>query len=63
MSVPLPPAVQAIYGNGAEEGTRNTQLFKLACQFRDQGLAYEVDVGVVGVQPWGVPREHVAALS
>jgi RecA-family ATPase len=41
MSVPLPPAVQAIYDNGAEEGTRNTQLFKLACQFRDQGLAYE----------------------
>lgn len=41
MTPPLPPAIETIYANGAEEGTRNTQLFKLCCQFRDQGMAYD----------------------
>ena len=39
MIAPLPPAIEAIHRNGAAEGERNTQLFKLACQWRDQGLA------------------------
>jgi len=38
MIAPLPPAIEAIHRNGAAEGERNTQLFKLACQWRDQGL-------------------------
>lgn len=38
MISPLPPAIEAIHRNGAAEGERNTQLFKLACQWRDQGL-------------------------
>ena len=41
MTPPLAPAIQTIYANGAEEGMRNTTLFKLACQFRDQGMSYE----------------------
>ena len=39
MIAPLPPAIEAIHSNGAAEGERNTQLFKLACQWRDQGLS------------------------
>jgi RecA-family ATPase len=38
MIAQLPPAIEAIHRNGAAEGERNTQLFKLACQWRDQGL-------------------------
>ena len=38
MIAPLPPAIEAIYHNGAAKGERNTQLFKLSCQWRDQGL-------------------------
>jgi len=38
MIAPLPPAIEAIHRNGAAEGERNTQLFKMACQWRDQGL-------------------------
>lgn len=38
MIAPLPPAIEAIHRNGAAEGERNTQLFKLSCQWRDQGL-------------------------
>ena len=41
MSIPLAPAVRSIYENGAPEGERNNQLFKLACQFRDQGMSIE----------------------
>lgn len=41
MTPPLAPSIEAIYNNGAEEGTRNTQLFKLCCQFRDQGMPYD----------------------
>jgi RecA-family ATPase len=37
----LPPSIETVYQNGAEEGTRNTQLFKIACQFRDQGMSYD----------------------
>lgn len=39
MIAPLPPAIEAIHRNGAAEGERNTQLFKLSCQWRDQGLS------------------------
>jgi RecA-family ATPase len=41
VSIPLAPAVRSIYENGAPEGERNNQLFKLACQFRDQGMSIE----------------------
>ncbi|NBW17387.1 MAG: hypothetical protein EBR82_56345, partial [Caulobacteraceae bacterium] len=41
MTVPLAPSVRSIYENGAPEGERNNQLFKLACQFRDQGMPIE----------------------
>lgn len=41
MTPELAPSIEAIYHNGAEEGTRNTQLFKLCCQFRDQGMSYD----------------------
>jgi RecA-family ATPase len=39
MIAPLPPAIEAIYRNGAAKGERNNQLFKLACQWRDQELS------------------------
>ena len=38
MTVALAPAAEAIRQHGAEEGTRNTNLFKLVCQLRDQGM-------------------------
>ena len=38
MTVDLAPSIQAIRQNGAEEGTRNTSLFKMVCQLRDQGM-------------------------
>ncbi len=37
--IALPPATEAIYHNGAPEGHRNNELFKMALQFRDQGLS------------------------
>jgi RecA-family ATPase len=37
--IDLPPATEAVYHNGAPEGERNTQLFRMALQFRDQGLS------------------------
>ena len=52
MIAPLPPAAQAIYHNGAQNGERNTQLFKLACQFRDSGLP-EFDA-VTEAEIWGM---------
>ena len=39
MIAPLPPSIEAIYQNGAPKGERNTQLFKLACQWRDQKVS------------------------
>jgi len=38
VTVALAPAAEAIRQHGAEEGTRNTSLFKLVCQLRDQGM-------------------------
>jgi RecA-family ATPase len=66
MSAPLPPAAQAIYHNGAQNGERNTQLFKLACQFRDSGLS-EFDA-VTEAEIWGMKvglsqNEAVAAVK
>jgi RecA-family ATPase len=37
--IALPPAAQAVYHNGAPEGARNNELFRLVLQFRDQGLS------------------------
>ena len=51
MIAPLPPAIEAIHRNGAAEGERNTQLFKLACQWRDQGLT-EFDA-TTNAEEWG----------
>jgi hypothetical protein len=39
MIAPLPPSIEAIYQNGAAKGERNNQLFKLACQWRDQKVS------------------------
>jgi RecA-family ATPase len=66
MNAPLPPAAQAIYHNGAQNGERNTQLFKLACQFRDSGLS-EFDA-VTEAEIWGMKvglsqNEAVAAVK
>jgi RecA-family ATPase len=52
MIAPLPPAIEAIHRNGAAEGERNTQLFKLACQWRDQGLT-EFDA-TTNAEEWGM---------
>ena len=65
MIAPLPPAVESIYHNGAQNGERNTQLFKLACQFRDSGLP-EFDA-VTEAEIWGMKvglsqNEAVAAV-
>jgi hypothetical protein len=65
MIAPLPPAVESIYHNGAQNGERNTQLFKLACQFRDSGLS-EFDA-VTEAEIWGMKvglsqNEAVAAV-
>ena len=66
MIAPLPPAVETIYHNGAQNGERNTQLFKLACQFRDSGLS-EFDA-VTEAEIWGMKvglsqNEAVAAVK
>jgi RecA-family ATPase len=66
MIAPLPPAVESIYHNGAQNGERNTQLFKLACQFRDSGLS-EFDA-VTEAEIWGMKvglsqNEAVAAVK
>ena len=66
MIAPLPPAVETIYHNGAQNGERNTQLFKLACQFRDSGLS-EFDA-VTEAEIWGIKvglsqNEAVAAVK
>jgi RecA-family ATPase len=66
MNAPLPPAVESIYHNGAQNGERNTQLFKLACQFRDSGLS-EFDA-VTEAEIWGMKvglsqNEAVAAVK
>lgn len=52
MTPPLAPAIQTIYANGAQEGTRNTTLFKLCCQFRDQGMGY--DDALVEAESWAL---------
>ena len=41
MSHPLPPAAVEVMKNGAAEGTRNTELFKLCLQWRDSGACQD----------------------
>ena len=62
----LPPAVEAIYHNGAPEGERNTQLFKLCCQMRDQGMQQfdaETEAEAWGMKVGITQREAVAAVK
>jgi len=62
----LPPTVEAIYHNGAPEGERNTQLFKLCCQMRDQGLSQfdaETEAEAWGMKVGITQREAVAAVK
>ena len=65
MTVPLAPAVRSIYENGAPEGERNNQLFKLACQFRDQGMSIEdaeVEADIWAHKVGLTQREALAAV-
>jgi RecA-family ATPase len=62
----LPPATEAVYHNGAPEGERNTQLFRMALQFRDQGLSQfdaESEAEIWGFKNGLTQNECVAAVK
>jgi len=62
----LPPATEAVYYNGAPEGERNTQLFRMALQFRDQGLSQfdaECEAELWGDKNGLTQKECVAAVK
>jgi RecA-family ATPase len=64
--IDLPPKIVDLYQNGAPEGHRNTELFKLACQFRDQGLSQfdaETEAEVWGTKVGLTQNECVAAVK
>ena len=64
--IALPPATEAIYHNGAPEGERNTQLFRMALQFRDQGLSQfdaESEAEIWGFKNGLTQNECVAAVK
>ncbi|NDD54510.1 hypothetical protein EBZ39_11655, partial [bacterium] len=64
--IALPPATEAIYHNGAPEGHRNTELFKMALQFRDQGLSQfdaETEAEIWGAKFGLTQKEAVAAVK
>ena len=64
--IALPPATEAIYHNGAQEGERNTQLFRMALQFRDQGLSQfdaESEAEIWGFKNGLTQNECVAAVK
>jgi len=64
--ITLPPATEAIYHNGAPEGERNTQLFRMALQFRDQGLSQfdaESEAEIWGFKNGLTQNECVAAVK
>jgi RecA-family ATPase len=64
--IALPPATEAIYHNGAPEGHRNTELFKMALQFRDQGLSQfdaETEAEIWGHKFGITQKEAVAAVK
>ena len=62
--IALPPATEAIYHNGAPEGHRNNELFKMALQFRDQGLSQfdaETEAEIWG-HKFGLTQKEVVAV-
>jgi RecA-family ATPase len=62
--ITLPPATEAIYHNGAPEGHRNNELFKMALQFRDQGLSQfdaESEAEIWG-HKFGLTQKDVVAV-
>jgi RecA-family ATPase len=64
--IALPPATEAVYHNGAPEGERNTQLFRMALQFRDQGLSQfdaESEAEIWGFKNGLTQNECVAAVK
>lgn len=64
--IALPPATEAIYHNGAPEGHRNNELFKMALQFRDQGLSQfdaETEAEIWGHKFGITQKEAVAAVK
>jgi len=64
--ITLPPATEAVYHNGAPEGERNTQLFRMALQFRDQGLSQfdaESEAEIWGFKNGLTQNECVAAVK
>jgi len=64
--ITLPPATEAVYHNGAPEGERNTQLFRMALQFRDQGLSQfdaETEAEIWGLKNGLTQNECVAAVK
>jgi RecA-family ATPase len=64
--IALPPATEAVYHNGAPEGERNNQLFRMALQFRDQGLSQfdaESEAEIWGFKNGLTQNECVAAVK